>query len=375
MHIRRDQAALSTAERQAYANAVVGLKRAPSRLLPSSGSPSRYDDYVWMHLQSMKSMTDTAPGWAHEGPAFLAWHRYFIWQFELDLQTIDPTVTLPYWDWTANNSPDPVAGSPWTDDFMGGSGDPNDSWRVSTGPFAGSRNQFPLSLFDDDSGEPHDAALRRGLGVSPIGQTLPTAAQVADCLTQVPYYVTPWRAFLHLMNPTSAEATQPSFCNRLEGWYGAGRIHNNVHLWVAGGQPDGTNSGSMYWMSSPNDPVFFLHHCNIDRLWAQWQEAHASEGYHPTGQGAEVGPPGHNLNDQMQPWDPTVTPASVLDHHAMGYAYADETVSIATLVATVARAKHPMVRRVAMPQGMHMRRPLFGLPEDIPSNTHEAGKH
>ncbi len=24
---------------------------------------------------------------------------------------------------------------------------------------------------------------------------------------------------------------------------------------------------------SPHDPVFFLHHCFIDMLWAQWQSA------------------------------------------------------------------------------------------------------
>ena len=27
-------------------------------------------------------------------------------------------------------------------------------------------------------------------------------------------------------------------------------------------------------MTSPNDPVFWLHHCNIDRLWAEWRVQH-----------------------------------------------------------------------------------------------------
>ena len=48
--------------------------------------------------------------------------------------------------------------------------------------------------------------------------------------------------------------------------------------------------------TSPNDPVFFLHHCNIDRLWALWQQAHPASAYQP----AAGGPPGHNLNDVMQ---------------------------------------------------------------------------
>jgi tyrosinase len=43
------------------------------------------------------------------------------------------------------------------------------------------------------------------------------------------------------------------------------QVHNNVHLAVGG-----TMSGA----SSPADPIFFLHHANIDRLWAQWQTNH-----------------------------------------------------------------------------------------------------
>ena len=78
-------------------------------------------------------------------------------------------------------------------------------------------------------------------------------------------------------------------------------------------------------MTSPNAPVFFLHHCNIDRLWAKWQEAwlEANPGmvpYQPQGDG----PPGHNLNDPMpELLTPGITPASVLDHRALGYDYED----------------------------------------------------
>ena len=30
----------------------------------------------------------------------------------------------------------------------------------------------------------------------------------------------------------------------------------------------------MAQMTSPNDPIFFLHHCQVDRIWAQWQQEH-----------------------------------------------------------------------------------------------------
>ena len=41
--------------------------------------------------------------------------------------------------------------------------------------------------------------------------------------------------------------------------------------------------------TSPNDPVFFLHHCNVDRLWARWQYAHPNAPYLPAGDGPAGG--------------------------------------------------------------------------------------
>ncbi len=81
-------------------------------------------------------------------------------------------------------------------------------------------------------------------------------------------------------------------------------------------------------MTSPNDPVFWLHHCNIDRLWPLWRDQHPTEAvYLPTA----GGPTGHNLNDNMifsaappAPWAGSYTPQSVIDHHALGYQYDSE---------------------------------------------------
>jgi hypothetical protein len=40
--------------------------------------------------------------------------------------------------------------------------------------------------------------------------------------------------------------------------------HNTVHMWVGG-------NTMPYPMQSPNDPMFWLHHANVDRIWAEWQ--------------------------------------------------------------------------------------------------------
>jgi tyrosinase len=47
--------------------------------------------------------------------------------------------------------------------------------------------------------------------------------------------------------------------------------HNLVHVYVGGSAPDGQTYGLM---SDPGiaalDPIFYLHHANIDRMWAMW---------------------------------------------------------------------------------------------------------
>jgi hypothetical protein len=43
--------------------------------------------------------------------------------------------------------------------------------------------------------------------------------------------------------------------------------HVDVHVAI-GGEDGG---GAMNSASSPADPIFWLHHANIDRLWATWQ--------------------------------------------------------------------------------------------------------
>lgn len=270
LRCRKNQATLTASEKSRFVAAVLALK--------ASGT---YDQYVQTHMNAMAD--------AHRGPAFLPWHREFLRRFELDLAKIDPGVTLPYWNWTVDNSP---TSSIWDPSFLGGNGRPSDG-QVMTGPFAFSAGSWTLA-FDGP-------ALRRRFGLS--APALPTPADVAGALGETVYDVFPYT----LSSPSG-------FRNRLEGWISGPQLHNLVHVWVG---------GSMGPMSSPNDPVFFLHHCFVDKVWADWQALHPGAGYVPVS-GA---PPGHNLGDAMQPWlagGETITPASLLDHHALGYAYDTE---------------------------------------------------
>lgn len=82
--------------------------------------------------------------------------------------------------------------------------------------------------------------------------------------------------------------------------------------------------GTMESTSSPLDPLFYLHHCNVDRLWAIWQRNHAGVTQYTLDNCA--GCPSIDatfvaLNDPMVGG---ATPASMLDHTALGYFYHDD---------------------------------------------------
>ena len=112
--------------------------------------------------------------------------------------------------------------------------------------------------------------------------------------------------------------------------------HGTLHVWTGGQGLGNPSRGTMSGMSSPNDPIFFLHHCQVDRIWALWQDRGFMNDYP-----AQHDTAGHGLSDPMWPWDggrlttlpfvlkylpafaETVRPADVLDFRAMGFIYDD----------------------------------------------------
>lgn len=85
-----------------------------------------------------------------------------------------------------------------------------------------------------------------------------------------------------------------TFAPALEG------IHNSGHVWVGG------SMGSI--PTAPADPVFWMHHAEIDRIWAAWQTAHPGQNPNLVGAAAI-----------MDPWPENET--DTRDITALGYTY------------------------------------------------------
>jgi tyrosinase len=97
------------------------------------------------------------------------------------------------------------------------------------------------------------------------------------------------------LNVVTARTQFPNFQRFLE----------SIHGWV-----HGAVGGTMNTSSSPSDPIFWLHHAMIDRIWALWQRTHQA-----------ATPP--NMRERLQP-SPLITGTveSVVSVSQLGYRYA-----------------------------------------------------
>lgn len=288
MPVRKD-ILTDSATRDAY---IRGVKLLKAEMLPGQ-SMRTYDRYVLWHVRAMSTRTPTTHptrNAAHAGPVFLPWHRMFLNRLETDLQRVlnDASFALPYWNWATDALlADPLASALWANDALGSHAS---NGSVTQGPFR--RAEWPVRVGFGPTGS-IVTNLNRALGRNRAtnGTQLPTATQIKTVLQLGTYDTADWD-----------RASPNSFRNQLEGWNGP-NLHNRVHMWVG---------GDMTQMFSPNDPVFFLHHANVDRIWTYWQTLHPNA-YEP--RSGSITLQGHRFNDAMFPLgdtDPAIRPRDVM---------------------------------------------------------------
>jgi tyrosinase len=334
VRVRKDARTLTRKERADYVKAVLKLKKVPSPYTPDI---SYYDQFVLWHRSLYACDPSMPPGsmpMPHAGPLFLPWHRQYLRMFEDALREVsgNKDITIPYWDWTSEESTRAV----FQDDFMGAAdGDPSDGYAVTSGPFR--KGEWPVTVQPQAWAEqfslwPH---LVRGRAAIPGLFNLPVAADIQAALDTPLYDVAPygtssdWRlSFRNAVEGYRDNPGQNSMVCTPDGFMtvlplNPATMHNAVHGWVGGllgVSPDGRPLyGTMVLSTSPNDPVFFLHHANIDRLWAEWQSRRGIHTYLPTS-----GVPGNNVDDMMMPFHEIglmVTPGDTEDISALGYRY------------------------------------------------------
>ena len=301
MKCRKNVKNLTADEKRRFVNAFQALMVQDSVLHP--GAQSRYDDFVETHLLAMHDMDTHVPrpeSWGHGGSVFLPWHRELLYQFEKLLQIIDTSVTIPYWDWTRAKAASD-AGYPFTHDFLGVDGTDSDNDRVKREAGAPSPYPYPfdpeawstsLEVFDPDDSLNF---FQRQFGERADAPNLPSndTVEIGTATT-----------FRNAISGAISYLTHRARCEDL---------HNLVHRYCG---------GNMLRMTSPNDPVFFLHHANIDRMWSIWQKKVPASTSLYVQSSTTLG---HKLNDAMifdEPSDPApfttgTTPAQMINSHTI----------------------------------------------------------
>ena len=191
----------------------------------------------------------------HHHELFLPWHRAYLYFFEKALQDRVASVTLPWWDWTNH-----IEGVP--------------------GPYARRKvNGRKNPLFDSP--------------IQPDGRTSPSQTRTTrepgdpDELPSGPQ-----------VERVLANSDFLTFQTQLES------LHDGVHVWTGGTMASVPTAAY--------DPLFWAHHCMIDRLWYLWQLRHPGAGV-----------PAALLNRALAPFPMTVR--DTLEVTQLGYDYAAST--------------------------------------------------
>ncbi|HYI07874.1 MAG TPA: tyrosinase family protein [Thermoanaerobaculia bacterium] len=257
----------------------------------------------YVQFQELHRLASLAGDEGHMQPAFLTWHRAMLLHVERELQKLEPTVALHYWDWDAaapNVFSEDLIGAPGVGGFLA---EPDFS---PANPMNGWNTDLPFS-----SGE-----LRRSTidhTADPDGYMKPLDDMVAE-----------WNDYGF---SSSDFFFTDSFCDDVER-----SSHNNAHGWPCGG------GNLTYPNRSATDPLFYLLHSQIDREYAFWQRAKDAFGlpvgdtltfpfpHHYDNNGTAAAPglfipdadhrqKGAFLDDGLWPWDGTTggTPFTVAE--------------------------------------------------------------
>jgi hypothetical protein len=222
-HVRKNVYTLNAAEIMSLKQGVAAMKARPDS-----------DPTSWVYQAKMHGINPGSPAPAalqrncqHRQFFFFSWHRMYIYYFERILRKAsgDPNLTLPYWNYT-DNWPTQAAIP--------------EAYRIPANATNPLYNNTRNPIYNSGANLPQ-ANVQYNIAFNATNFTIGT------------------------LGATSFGGLTVSQPAHLPSFLGSGLLerspHNNVHNDI---------SGDMASLESPRDPVFILHHANIDRLWNRW---------------------------------------------------------------------------------------------------------
>jgi tyrosinase len=312
VRVRKDAETLTNAERDRFLSAMAAL---------NGLGTGRFVAFRDMH-------NEAAYWQIHSNISFLPWHRAYLLDIERELQVDFPEVSLPYWRFD-------VAGPKlFQPSFIGMS----DGERVQFSATNPLRNWVA---------EGTTRGVKRVNGVGPA--TVVALRAEAQCMA--------------ISEGPNANFPDFAYDPRPDGRPRG--IEGNPH------GPAHATHGEGSWIYDPTqaqkDPLFYLLHNNVDRLWAKWQWLPAGTGgarSDPADPSSYYSGPalqfGHNRNDTLWPWDGlTSSTTPERPPHAPGGGLADSPMASAP-------GTQPRVSSMIDYLGAHGGEPLGFAYDDVP---------
>lgn len=299
----------------------------------------------------------------HGWEQFLPWHRLYLYFFEQMLQDFDKQITLPYWAWSdyADANRDTFNTQKLDQGILP---ERYGCWMTRKGvdnlKATGLLNDKQLAGLEKlaKSGQVHNSSARflKAAGIEYMVEldtetggakwTPAIAAIYAELLRINPlWFPNRWPGAIG--SPTSYPTAEDiKLLLATPNWaeFGGGpeydhhfgnleQVHNGMHNFSGGTNPNYPRQGNQKWIDlykklgiaqdpqnkenppygwmvdnriTAFDPLFWAHHSNVDRLWAEWQKTH------PNGN-PEV------LDGVLAPWSLTVKDS--LSTRKLGYEY------------------------------------------------------
>lgn len=224
----------------------------------------------------MVDVHDHNARYAHGTSLFLPWHRMYILGYENLLRSLPgfECVTVPYWDWEREKDREMSAAPLKRDTF-------------------GSLANQPSSTQCINSGIARTWEARQTIGGTP-------------CVKRAVRRSGSFTGEASMQEMIQNEPLDAEFSRWLEG-----SPHASPHNFIG---------GHMSSMLSPQDPLFFMHHANVDRMWGLWQDFHeydqvskfALTSTHYTARGSGLVGTGEVGLDAVMPFRYSNDPASVM---------------------------------------------------------------